>query len=438
MANDTDFLVFERALAPHSGMDSYFVRLTCDRDSLLAVFVPLSVTISEGFSYASPIVTIGFNDLAGVLFNTFKIDPDATYTLTFGRDAENEQSIHLKATKIMLLNQDVGKSENIGFKIFFSWQGWYGMYGKHHNRGWENVLFSDVVQQISSEGQYNSVDIYPTDRVYEHVVQPHWTNIIFLNWLRQRSISSDSIYGHYEYGCTIGGKFFYKPLSAMVDQQRDKAAREELPSFVLGGQPMSPDARKEQEEENEGLRVYFTGFTVKEHYMNSILNGAGGTLSLWFDTETGQMMTTPENYSVLRSIQLTRNGAIKQVHENSNLPVLGGRMDYTDVMAKHSVSNVVNSITSFDIVAEGSPKAEIGKLVEVIIPVQMNINPDPFNFTYSGFYLVGAVNHDVDFRKNQMKTTYTFVRQGHDNAALDGYSTSAAGRFISLSTRRFV
>jgi hypothetical protein len=428
--SDSEFLVFEKALSSYSGMDSYMVKLVCDRESLLPVFTPINMTISEGFSYASPIITITFNDAMGALFNTFKIDPEAVYTLYFGRNMEDVKETKMKTTKIMLMNESPGKSENISFKIFFTWHGWYEMYAKHHNRGWKERFVSDIVAQLASEGMYEEVDIYPTNQIFEHIVQPHWTNAIFLNWLRERSCSVDATYGHYEFGCTIDGKFFYKPLSAIIEQQRENAIREDLTSFILMGQPETHKERDEQIDDNKGIRAYFTNFTVREHYMNSVLNGAGGVRSFWFDSETGNLVPETHTYSQINGIQLTHHGALKRIHEQSDYPLMGGRSSCTTTMAKHKISNVANSVISFDIISEGTPQSSIGKLVETIIPSVSGITIDPFNLTYSGFYLIGAVNHELNLLESKMRTTHTLVRQGYDNQALKGYTSSSSGRFI--------
>jgi hypothetical protein len=123
-------------------------------------------------------------------------------------------------------------------------------------------------------------------------------------------------------------------------------------------------------------------------------------------------------------------GPIKTTHESVNKVNLGGRDFYNDQRSMHQVSNAINSTVSFEITLENSPSINIGDMVELVIPTPYANVQDPFNVIYSGFYIVGAVSHSAEFKRNTFMTKLTLIRAGYDSPDLQGYITTSQGRFI--------
>ena len=423
----SDFTVFDRQVLTN-GKDSLFVRLTCSVDSGLLGIDPVSVDLAEGLSYPSPMVSITFVDMVGDLFNTSKIDPDSVYWLYMGRNEADIVDCPMKATKIKFHNQSLSKSEDIIFTIQFAHIGWYEMVAKKHNRSWSEVRISDVVTDLVTEGNYTSLDIMDTPRFHRRLIQPHWSNIVFMNWLRKLNDPSlTDQYGHIEYGSTLTGKFIFKTLAQMVNQQSDNARNGRVPVLRLRGQ-LEEDTDR-MDETNAG-DAYFVRFDVNDHYMNSIIGGSGGIRSLWYDSEIDEFYDSRVKYSNSNSVQMTEFGAIKDVHETTDKLFLGGRDRMTDARSLHEVSNAINSTVSFDVILENTPRLNIGDMVEVVIPTPYTDAQDPFNSIYSGFYIVGSVIHSAEFAKNTNMTKLTLIRSGYDSPDLEGYVSSSTGRFI--------
>lgn len=425
-----EFTIFQKSIKDFNGYDSYEVRLSSDKDNALTAFTPISLNMTEALSYVSPMVSITFLDLNGDLFNTFKLDPDGNYHIAIGRNLENMVECDIKPTKITLNNQVAGQSRNILFTVHFSHRSWYEMVSKRHNKSWRNARISDIVGDVVESSEFNELDIPETRIVFDRMLQPHWTNVVWLNWLKKRCQSRDDEYGHFEFGTTFEGKFFFKSLATMINEQLNDIQNGDIPVFVMQGQKEQLNERLEEERDNKQIPAYFLSFNLKEHYMSSVLNGSGGVRSIWYDTKTDTLHDSDITFSDSQSVQLTEWGAIKASHEENRKVIHGGRSSCSDDEALYHISNTINSVNSFDITFEAGPQATIGDVVETIIPVPNEPRLDPFNLTYSGFYMVGSVTHSISFEDSSFLSSMTLIRQGYDNSDLDGYVQSRKGRVI--------
>lgn len=420
-------VVFERFVST-PGRDSLYVRLESSVDNGLTGITPVSVDMAEGLSYPSPMVSITFIDMVGDLFNTTKIDPNAEYHLYVGRDLDELVDCRMKVSKVKFHNQSLSKSQEIVFTIHFTYVGWYEMVAKKYNRSWSESKISDVIEEITEECDFEEIDVSQTNTVYERLIQPHWSNTVFINWLRQMEESDP--YGHIEYGTTLRGRFICKSLAKMINEQASKAFSGKLPVLKLQGEYDEDRDRVDSKKKNNETVVYFVRFDVTDHYMNSIMNGSGGMRSIWYDTENDELHDEEIKYSESNSSQLTEFGPIKTNHESVNNVHIGGRDSYSDQRSMHKVSNAINSTIPFDVTLESSPEISIGDMVELVIPTPHTNAQDPFNIIYSGFYIVGAVSHSAEFKRNTFMSKLTLIRAGYDSPDLEGYVTSSQGRFV--------
>jgi len=428
----SDFLIFERQIYNRGVDDGVFVKLECDKETPLTGFSPISIEMSESLSIGTPFIELVFNDMEGDYFNRYKIDPTATFTLSIGTKDSYYIRTDMRYSQLKFMNNVAGKSINIAYHITFVHSGWYEMIAKEYNRGWANVKYSDVVQQISSECGFRSVEIAESDKIIESVIQPHWANITMLNWIKKRAWAINRCCSHYEYGITLDNKFFFKSISNLIDEQTAAAINGEIPVFRMEGRYELERKQKEAERENLNNPTYFVSFQGREHYVSSIVNATGGFDVIYYDSKLGEIVRSTRKYSNTKSIQLTDWGSIKKVHENSNMLFYGGRDNETPTRAINQVLNVINSTNDFTIAMVGAPNIHIGDLVEVIIPVMSEGQVDPINTTYSGFYLVAGVDHNVSFTNSSYISTITLSRHGFDGKNLDGYVNSRRGKFVNV------
>lgn len=427
-----EVVIFERYIGQNEDHDGVFIRLSSESDTAMAEVLPKTIYIAEAFSYGSPIVTITFDDGAGVYNNLLKLNPDTIYWLTVsdGDIVKNSQRLPLKVSKLESKNMVAGKSELIAFKISFIHYGWDQFVNRRKNRGWSDTPYHEIVQEILGESGYDTIDVTPSRGVPEFVIQPYWTNNVFLKWIQERAISEDYD-DHFEFGCRIDNKFFFKSISDLIMESSERAKNEEIPVLKLQGYNPRPDERLKEKEENYKVATYFTDYTATEYYMDSVINGAGGINAMFYDFTTGSFVQSDVTPSNVGSVQLSDWGAIQKSNEGTGVRLFGGRDVDTIYEAMSKLSSVSLSTNQFSITTEGSLDIHIGDMLELIIPTPENMIP-PFSVMYSGFYLVAGVTHIIALEpSDKIITRVDLARQGFDGKELIGYVKSREGKFIS-------
>ena len=420
-------IIFERFYTRNDedleGRSNLFLRLESEQQTPLALVRPISATIFEGFSFASPVITITFIDGLGMYFNAEKIKISDDFFLSIGRSLTEYNRIPVKIANIALSQTTAGSSSRIAYKITFVHNSWNEILNKRRNRGWANLRYSDVVNLIAQECGYETIDIEPSRGIKPSIIQPYWDNVSFIKWIQKHSVSN--VYDdHYEFGCDINNRFFYKTVSKMIEDQSPKTKSDNTRTFILESRD-SVDSRSVSES-------YFSSFSSTEFYMDSVINGAGGINALHYDWDKGEIISQDVKLSNSNSIMLSDYYSIHGDNEVSHRRMFTGR-DNAFAEASSHVSAVALSNNKFTITMEGDRTLNIGQIVEIIIKPEQHIDETYINLPvaelYSGFYVIASVNHIVALDgSNSHITVIDIARQGYDSKTINGYVTSKLGK----------
>jgi hypothetical protein len=421
-------IIFERYITTGNNQgEEIFFRLSANNQSPLALVQPVSIVMTEAFSFASPIITITFVDGAGYYFNVEKINTDEVFYLSIGTEPKDTIDIPIKISKISLKSTVMGRSDQVAYKISFVHQGWNELLNVRHNRSWVGKKYSEIVEEIATECGYDEIEVSPSRDIRETVIQPYWNNLTFLKWLQERSIPEDYD-DHFEFGCDITGKFFFKSVSNIIDEQKANAENQTIPSFKMQSKTSTNLSDVESE------YTYFTDFKSSEFYMDSVINGSGGTLSMYYDWDNGTFPTQDNKLSTSNSYTLSDYTSLHENHEVSKMKIFNGRNKNANNIGNNVLSSTALSMNQFNITIEGTHKINIGQLVEVLIEPDSEILKTPISLLYSGFYVVAGVTHIVALEQdNRFITTLDLARQGYDDKLLEGYVTTSLGKFVGNS-----
>lgn len=421
-------IVFERTVGQDRSRASVFIRLESEDENGLSNVLPQSVYIAEALSYGSPIVTVTFKDQYGVYMNLLKIDPSTRFDLHIGETLETATVLPLKLSRIDMSNNTSGKSDNLSFKVSFVHYGWNEYINKRRCRSWNDKKYSDVVKEIAEECLFETIDVKDSRDDIEHIVQPYWTNNVFMRWI-QDNASPESYDDHFEFSGRIDNSFIFKSISDIIEENEEDALNENIPIIKLNGYEHSPSTRNESKAENDEVAPYFLSFSSTEHYMDSVVNG-GSFKSVYYDFDKGEVVITPVKTADMNSFQMSDWSSVKSDQEDSMIVMNHGR-DTTGVEnTKLKMSNVQLSTNQFSIMTEGSINLHVGSMVEIIVPTPSNMIP-PFSVLYSGFYIVGAITHRLALEPSpNIVSTIELTRQGFDGVDLSGYTTTKLGKFV--------
>lgn len=428
--SSTDKVIFKREFNRTGGdkTDSFFVQLETEVESPLSSVQPVAMSISEAFSFATPIITVTFNDGNGVYFNMIKLDTEHTYFLNMGGSKLKSTRIPLKIAKIQLKNMVGGKSTQVSFKITFVHSGWNELLNTRHNRGFANKSYSDIVKEIMSESGYKSITTAKSKGTF-NAIQPHWTNIAFLKWIQDRAISA-KFDDHFEFGCNVNGDFFFSTISDMVDKQKPDIMSENIPTLHLGSYSDSEVKREKDLTENFNVPNFFTDFNATEHYLDTAINGGGGVSAMVWDFESGKFIKEELKQSNMSLLMMSDVSSLKTVHETSNLRVYCGNDKANAAsIGKGIVSSVSTSGQQFQITTDGSININIGQVVELLILNDKSMYKSPYSVLHSGFFIIASVTHTVVLGDtNKFISTISLSRSGINGKDLKGYVKTKGGK----------
>lgn len=423
----TETVLFSQYIGNLGETDSVYIRLSSDSDISVNSISPIRMELTEMFNAGSPMIAFEFTDGNGDLVNHTKPSMTATYFLDIGSSPLDASRLKLRCSKIALVNQRAGASAQIAFKMFFVVSSWHEFSNKKKNRAWKDKLHSEIVSEIAKDS-FTDTDITPTTSSTEFFVQPHWSDLQAIRYLRNKSLGDTP--GHMEFGVTLAGKFIFKSTGDMITEKTIQAKKKEIPVFRMEGQISDEVLRKEAYDKNKAP-TYFMNFSAEEEYSDAIGSGGGGASAMYFDANTGSFNTTSVTYSASKVPQMSDWAGVHQVDENTGVRVYGGRDVDVIAEATNIVVDIVDSINKFEIITEKALSTHIADLVEVIIPIPPSVGSIlPQNMFYSGFYLVCAVSHTINFSKSTILSTISLMREGFDGKQLQGYVKSQAGKFV--------
>jgi len=426
MADET--IIFEQMLGKPNYDDAIFVRLSTSADIGMFMFRVGGIVVKEGLSLGSPVAIIDFIDATGDLVNHNRLDTNATYNLHIGKSPEHTKVVSLKISRIDFENHIGGKTEQVNFRVHFVHATWEAMMHKSHNRGWNNTKLSSVVNSIVSDINFRDKYVSPTRTVHEFVVQPNWTNQTFLKWLAERSDTNSQYDGHFEFGITMDGTFFYGSIPDLVD--RFKSMKNVIPSIKMGGYYGSNDRRKEATKANEYVPINFTKLGCTEDFFEMTLQGAGGVRTRYYDFERGEFVVRDNKYGDSRSSQLSDWSLIHPENELAGLNIAYGRDTLSENNSNNRVSSATMSMQRMKVEINGTPFVSIGDIIEVIIPTPVDSSKIPYSEMYSGYYMVSEVEHLITTRTQSTNytTALTLSRQGIDGKSIKGLVKSKVGK----------
>jgi len=421
--------IFTEFVNSRSETDSLFVSMSTETELSVLNVKAIRLEIAEVFSSGSPIVSFEFIDGNGDFVNHLKPNPSTKYYLDIGRSALEATRIELRCSKIVMVNGKTGSAEQVSFKMFFVHHGWNNLINKRVSRGWKDKKTSEIVTEILEECEYKEIEVSESVEPLETFIQPYWSNLQTIRYLRKKTDTENG--GHVEFGCTIDGKFFFKSVGDLIEEQKEAAKSRDIPIFKMEGQISEEVDRLEAYKKNKNTPTYLAHFTGEESYLEAILAGAGGVTAMYYDSEEGQFIREPIKYSDIETVQLSDWTSVQEEHELATLPQRGGREQDIILESKNKVTDIINSMSRLEIISEGCPNLHIGTMVEVIIPTPVSImSIQPQNILYSGFYLVSGVKHVITFKNSTLTSAVSLMREGFDGKDLEGYVKSTKGKFL--------
>lgn len=410
-----------------------FIKMECSSNTPLAYAIPLEINIEESFSTGSFMLVMTVSDGSGTLMHYKLPDYDDTFTVSLGNSpSKSEITMSMKIVRVEQIDDVIGKTESVVYRITMLHQGWFEFSGVVRNRGWDNMLYSDIVTILAGESGYAGMDVYPTDEEKEFIIQPHFTNAEMLRWLQQRSKHPqyDDVF---EYGVNIKGQFFFKTVSDWIDEQRGQAAGGGLPVLTLQGIHENDGERLAAKAANGNVPPHFFMFENTERYVEGVMNRGSKVKSSFYDFDEAEYKTEEFKYSDVKAWMLSDWGPQKQVHhDNTGIRNFAGSDPDVHTISKARMADVINSENSFRITTEGTYVLHIGQMIELIIPTDLAhpIVSNPISEFFSGFYIISKVTHRFQMTHNKYYTDFTLMRHGYDGKSMGGLIKSALGRFI--------
>lgn len=428
-----EFLILEKYVTGRNPADQVYVSLTSNKESVLARVALQSIVLSEAMSTGSPICVMNFVDGDSRLLSDGKLDYDSEFFLTIGNTPlQSKATVSMRISNVKFTNSgELGstKAENVSFSVTFIHSAWDKIINEKKSRSWGSVKYSDVVKYIADECGFSSVDIESSNTIKESVIQPYLSNLGMLVYIQERA-KSEKFDDIYEFGVDIKGNFFFRTISGIIETQRSAGISGDIPTLTFKPSETDHIVRREEKADNNGVPTTFFLFDGIERYVDNTISGGGGVNATYYDFETDSYTNKEIVYSDFNSYQMTDYTPVKKIHEDTKLLMYYGSNPDFDEVARADVSNIVNSYTKISITMDGNTEISIGQLVELIFPTPFNsFSQTPYSEVYSGFYVVGGVDHKFDMSVNTYVTTLNLIRNGFNGKFLSGYSKTKLGKF---------
>lgn len=428
---EEEFVVFSHIINRIDDNDNTFIALTSDSDTQLRTISVSGISVKNGLSVGSPVVVVNFIDGAGDIANFNRLDTNGNYYLYFGRDSLNSRRLPLRISKVSFSNGVAGQSRSYGFQVFFVMANWQEFLHKTYNRGWRNIKYSSIISQIATESGFKSVEVSDTPRQLESVTQPYWTNLALVNDIRKKALTNEGA-GHFEFGITLDNDFFFMNQDDMIKRAVERSNVNnggKVPILRMGGYEKKESSRTKEKEDNDEVPANFVQIQSNERFMDSVVQGAGGVESQYYDFVNRQFVRTVHKFSESPSKTLSDWSLVHPDNELATLKWYGGRNPETKNQASNRVSEVMFGLNPMQLTTEGATNYEIGGIVELIIPNPPNAGLDsPYNEMYSGFYFIAEVEHLFSFKRNTYITKLSISRHGVDGKDVPSLVPSAGGK----------
>lgn len=388
--------------------DSYYVKLESEHNSQIRSGLINSLSLFESLSSGSPIMSLKLVDEFGDLLTHNYISPSSTYDLYIGKSLSESKKSSFSLSKAEAENSVYGKTMGVSFDLTFISSIWPKLMKNTHSRSWENTRYSDVVQEIAEEVGFEDYEIEQTSGQY-NVIQPDWTNIQLLNWIRRRAANSSNLPG-YEMGSRLDGKLFFKTFNNLYQEKPVK-------DLILA-------------DEDIQTNHVFGNLHVKQEYASTLTQGGFGLNSSHFDWEQKKFVTNKKKISDTNQIQVSDWWFIAEEHEEAEKRFYGGRDTNTPLVAENKIADIANSVQTIDITISGDIDLHVGDILNIIILSDKESSDKNVNDWYSGYWMIGKLAHNISFENNVFTTHLTLIRSGINGLDIDGLVKSKAGKVI--------
>jgi hypothetical protein len=368
------------------------------------------LSIIETMELGSPFLNMKLIDTFGDLMNLHYISPKDDYIFTLGRSDVSAVAHPFKLSVSNMSNLSLGKTENLSMDVTFISSIWDKNTKDTHCRGWSQMTYSAILEELMVEMGVEEYDIEPTDGVFD-VIQPNWTNFQLIKWMSLHAVNTTGQTG-YQYGFTSNGKFFFKTIDKLYSQKPVKA-------YFLGKPAKNV--------------VSFGQFEIKHEYQPVNQQGGFGMEYEYFDYETKQWITGQKKYSETDNRQLSDWCYICKEHENAVNNFSGGRDTNTEKVAESHITNVANFNQKIEIQISGDVDVHVGDVIELLILSGQYTAEYIINEKYSGYWMINKVTHDVLFDSKEFKTYLTLTRNGYNGVEKDlkGFVKTTTGKKIA-------
>lgn len=388
--------------------DNYYLKLSSDFDSRLALADISSCLVTESFNFNSPLFLIRFTDAFGDLITHNRISPDSDYKLSLGRDEENAESFDFQLSKNTFQTTAFGKTENVLSQIYFVSSKWKDFIATKKHRSWKEKKYSEVVREIVSDLGFQSIEIEETDGKFD-ILQPGWTDYQLLKWMVKRCVNVEGI-GGYEIGITFDNRFIFKTVHSLINQRPIK-------EYYFGGEDY--DVEKD----------YFFNIEIIQDYADLVKQGGSGYRYSYFNYETKEYVTDSMTPSDTDQRQLSDWLYITENHEGDHDWYYGGRSTDTPDKVQTRILNTTNSIQKLKIDVRGNVDLHIGDIIKLYIAPTEH-SKLKINEFYSGHYMITKVAHEINFGGKDFITQLTLSRQGVNGTDIEGFVETSAGKQV--------
>jgi len=253
------------------------------------------------------------------------------------------------------------------------------MFAPSRSRAHSGNISSSLSSVALSEFQVDSTEISPSLAYSKTLLQPQWSNIQFLKWLRENVIGRNSEYG---FKCFIKREnsktvFVFKSLKELTEE------------------PISYKFVVNAEASHDYLPVF--KYSIFDYYK---LYGSFASKKQeygYFDYDTSEFVTREEqsqDYTSLADYWLIdgndsedSDAIVDLGRSNSFTSDFGGRV-------KSSFSNRLMSLAKMWITTIGTSGAVPGQIVQIFFP-HGSRSGGLYSYQYSGYWLVERVVHNI-------------------------------------------
>lgn len=423
-----EFVIFERFFDQESRSDTFFIRLSCEEDIETQYIQPLRVAFAESLDSMYPMMIIDFVDGSGDFFSKTKLDTEVIFNLYYGRTIEDLERTQFKIAEIQFSNGIQGTPKSSSFKVIFLHKDWEEISAVRRNRGWVNTRYSDIVNQILQNREYDEIEIEESFRVPFNVLQSNWTDEYMIEYIKDNA-TPRSQDGHYEYCGRLDGRFFFMSTYELIQRGIEAYKNDDMPILRMGGQP-SEQERERYYSENKQVPIGFMDFRNNEHYADFVANGITMIETGYYDWNNRRYIRTRKKFSDLNATQLSEKSLIRDNVDFLSKKLFGGRDSNIESYANNLLSGMAITMQDITINIEGTFHLHCGDIVEVVMPSNPEEDMVPYNELYSGFYMIREVNHAMGIQNQaEFVTNITLSRHGIDNKEIEGYVSSRKGRF---------